>query len=144
MPANGFNIGRDLTLDIVDPANGVQRWRIITSSDFEPEYKELRSEAMDGTNRFAYLPAGHKLSFQFDRGDSSVDDYFVAREADYFNGVPIPACTITETITNPDSSVSQYRYSGVALKLTKRGNFKGDSIVTQTVDAMAARITKVA
>lgn len=144
MPANGFNISRDLTLDIVDANLGVLRWKILTDADFEPEYDELRSKAADGHLRFAYLPAGHKLKFEFDRGDASIDNYFVGREDDYFNGVPVATATITETIANPDSSVSQYRYEGVALKLTKRGSFKANSIVTQTVEAMASRIRRVA
>lgn len=143
MPVNGFNIGKDVTLDIVDATLGALRWKIKTSFDADPEYKEVRSEALDGVNRFGYLPAGHKLTFQFDRGDSSVDDYFASREADYFNGVQLGNVSVTETITNPDGSVSQYRYTDVALKLTKSGAFKGESIVTQTVEGMAARKVRI-
>lgn len=143
MPATGFNIGRDLTLDIFSLSQGLLRFKIITQADFEPEYEELKSKALDGVNRFAYLPAGHKMKFEFDRGDATADNYFAQAEDDYFNGVPQDVISITETIQNPDTSISQFRYIGVALKLSKAGMFKGESIVTQTIDAMASRIQRI-
>lgn len=143
MPVNGFNIGKDVTLDIVDAVQGPLRFKIKTRFEADPEYKDLRSEALDGVNRFGYVPAGHKLTFEFDRGDARVDDYFAARESDYFNGVVLPNVSVTETISNPDGSVSQYRYTDVALKLDKSGSFKSDSIVTQTISGMAARKVRI-
>jgi hypothetical protein len=142
MSANGFNVGRDLTLDIVDPVQGVVRFKILTDFDHAPIYKSLESHALDGEPRFAELPAGHDLKFGFDRADSTVDDYFCAQEVNYFSGQPVTNVSIIETITEVSGAVTSYRFTRVAMKLSNGGKWKGDSIVTQGIDAKASRRIK--
>ena len=144
MPANGFNVGRDLTLDIIDPVQGVLRFKIITETDHTPIYKSVESHGMDGNPRFAELPAGHELKFKFDRGTSAADDYFCNAEQNYFNGQTLPGVSVTETITEASGAVTQYRFTNGALKLESGGTFKGDSIVTQAISGKFARRIKVA
>lgn len=144
MPANGYNIGRDVALDVVDPVQGVLRFKLITAFDHTPKYKSLESNALDGVPRFSELSAGHEVTFEFDRGSSLADDYFCAQELNYFNGVPSPSVSITETITEVNGAITQYRYTGVALSLAKGGSWKGDSIATQSIKGMAAFKVKVA
>lgn len=144
MPAQEFNIGRDVTLDIVDPTQGPLRFKLVTSFEGTPKYKELESGALDGVPRFAYLPAGHELVFEFDRADNRADDYFCRIEQNYFNGAVTPNVTITETVQEVNGAISQYRYTGVALSLTKTGPWKGDSLVGQSIRGMASRKVKIA
>lgn len=143
MPTNSFNIGRDVTLDIVDPVEGVLRFALKTSFEASPEYDELKSKALDGLPRHAYLPTGHKLTFEFDRADSRIDSYFARQEANYFAGQKLPNVSVTETISEVDGSVTQWRYTEVALRLTKGGSWKGDGIATQTVEGMASKKVQV-
>lgn len=143
MPAQDFNIGRDVTLDVYDPNAGLLRFKLMTEFDHEPQFKHLESHALDGVPRFAAIPAGHKLVFQFDRGSSDADDYFCQREVDYFTGQVLPQVSITETITETDGRITQYRYTNVSLYPTKGGTWKGDSLVNQTMEAMASFKRKV-
>lgn len=143
MPANAFSVGRDVVLDIIDPTLGLQRFPIKTGWKADPEYADLTSVALDGVNRFAHLPKGHKLTLNLDRRDSSVKDYFATIETNYFNGQPLGNVSITETITNVDGSISVFRYLNVALKLTNGGDFKGDGKVDMTIEGMASRMVKV-
>lgn len=143
MPAKDFNIGRDVTLDIFDPQQGLLRFKLMTEFDQEPQYKHLESHALDGVPRFAAVPYGHKLNFTFDRGSSDADDYFCQQEQNYFDGQILPQVSITETISEASGAISQYRYTNVCLYFTKGGTWKGDSLVGQSIEAMASRKLKV-
>ena len=143
MPANGFSVGRDVSLDIIDPVQGAIRFPIRTGWKADPEYTDLTSMGLDGLHRFAHLPKGHKLQLTLDRKDSSVKSYFAQIEGQYFAGATLGSVSITETITNVDGSISVFRYLNVALKLTNGGDFKADSKVDMVIEGMASRIVQV-
>ncbi len=140
---NSFNVGRDISLDIIDPVLGPIRWGIRTDFMATPENNELKSTAMDGVVRKEFLPAGHKLDFTFDRKNSNIDAYFAAREAQYFSGSTLSQVTITETIRNTDGSVSVFQYTGVSMKLSARGTWKGDGKVEPKVEGFASHWRQV-
>jgi len=139
MPTNAFNVGRDVSLDIIDPVQGPLRFGLRTGFDGKPQYKKLESHALDGIPRFAAIPAGHQITFMFDRADSRIDAYFASQEAAYFAGAVLPNVTITETITEVDGSVTRWKYTGVSLTLEDAGTWKGDAITTQSISAMASK-----
>lgn len=144
MPQNNFSIGKDISLDVVDPVQGVVRFDIKTAFESKPQYHDIASTGLDGLTRYAELPTGWDGSFTMDRSNSAVDDYFAAFEANYFAGVNALPITITETINEADGSISQYRYDGVVLKLEEAGSWKGDERTTQRVSFKASRRIKVA
>ncbi len=139
MADNDTNLGRDVVLNILDPRRGIQRFGLMTGFDGKPQYNQLESKGLDGVPRFRNVPHGHRLTFNFDRQDRSIDDYFAQAEEDYFNGAQMPQVSITETITELDGSVSQWIYTGVSLTLTDGGTWKGDAITTQSIEGMASR-----
>lgn len=143
MPANAFTIGKDRTLDIIDPNLGPQRFKILTGFEAAPQYNSLESKGLDGVPRFDNTPHGHKLTFQLDRADGRAEKYFAGRERDYFNGLVVPLVSITETTTEIDGSVTVFRYTGVSLQLTSSGASRGDAITTQTIEGMASRKVQV-
>ncbi len=124
--------------------NDVLRFKLTTSFKHTPRYTSLSSKALDGIPRFAEIPDGHEVVFEFDRGSSLADDYFCQQEVNYFSGGQLPNVSITETITEVNGNTTQYRYTGVALSLTDGGSWKGDSIATQSIKGMAAFKVKVA
>ncbi len=143
MPGNQFNIGNDTFLDIVGPSGPIQ-FNITTSFEAKPIYKDIDSVSIDGINRFDSLPAGHEGTFELDRADSTVDDFLAANEAAFYAGLNRSTMTITQTINEVNGSVSQYLYSGVTLKISDRGTWKGNEKVTVKVAFKAAFFTKVA
>ena len=70
-------------------------------------------------------------------------NYFVAQEGNYFVGASTSQVYLSETITNPDGSVSQYRYVNGTLKLTSGGDFKGDDKVMLKIDACFSRVQRI-
>jgi hypothetical protein len=143
MPANGLNIGKDQVLDITT-SRGTLRLAIRTKFMSKQITKSIESEAADGVNRFAELPAGWEGSFDLDRASSGIDDYFAGAETDYYGGGPGDVITITETISEVDGSVSQYVYTKVALKYDDAGEKGGNKLIQQKVGFKATRRLKVA
>lgn len=133
MSINGFSVGKDVSVDIVTQL-GAFTFRVRTGFESRPRYAERESHSLDGINRHIPIPSGWEGSLELDRGDNNVDAFFAATEALYYSGQPIQRATITETITNPDGSVSQYQFVGVTLMLREAGSWKGDDKTMMRMD----------
>ena len=143
MPNNNFSVGRDIKLNVITPSGQLQ-FPLATEFDRSPKIKDEERPGLDGVDRNVIFHGGWKGTLKFDRGGPSFDDYWAQVEADYYNGLNAGTATIIETITEPNGQVTQYLYSGVVLKPTDMGSFKGQTVVSQTVEFMAQRRLKVA
>lgn len=143
MPVNNFNVGRDLSLQIVGYDGIIHNFPLVTGFDAKQETHSIKIMGMDGTVRFLELPAGWTGSFGTDRQDSSLDDYFANLEAGYYQGLNVQAATITETISEVDGSVKQYRFTGVVFKLDDAGSWAGDKQVSLKVGWSASRRIRI-
>lgn len=144
MPANGFTVGKDVSIVIVTPSGDFTLPITTKSFDKKPSYNTQIGVYIGGEALGFNAPTGWNLTFQVDRSSSLVDDFFAAQEAGYFAGHDQLTGTITETITEVNGSVSQFRYTKVILKLDDAGNYVGDAKVNQTISAFASRRIKVA
>ena len=142
MALNGYSIGRDIALDIIGPS-GPLRFNQIISFMSKPDTTDQKIKGLDGITRHLRFPDGWSGSFEIERQDSTVDDYFTQIEANYYAGLNEVPVTITETVTEVNGSVSQYRYVQVILVLEDAGTWTGDKSVHQKVRFMSARRVKV-
>ena len=78
-----------------------------------------------------------------DRSNSAVDDYFAQLESNYYAGLTIGAAQITETITEVNGGITQYRYTGVMLKLDDAGELSGENLVKQKMSWCASKRLKI-
>jgi hypothetical protein len=143
MPMNGFNVGRDIVLNLVGWDGAIQDFSLITSFDRKQETKHIQVKGIDGVVRHLEIPDGWNGTFDLERQNDAIDAYFAKLEAAYYDGVNIQAATITETITAPDGSIAQYRYTGVMMKLDDAGAFKGDDTVKEKISWCASKRIKV-
>lgn len=144
MPAAGYSVGRDTKIVIVDENSGnVITWPIVSVVEPRPDFKQLQWIALDGTNAFAEIPQGWTVNFTVERAGPDLMDYAVQVENSYYLGNPSATVYMQETMTNPDGSVSQYRYIHGAVKLTDAGKRSGDDKVTQSAQARFSRCLKV-
>ncbi len=138
MPQNGYSVGRDITLNVMTP-NGPLTINKITGFSTKQEVSKSKVKRLDGVTdslRFFDVWSG---SFDVERQDSIVEDYFIQLEANYFAGLNETPATALETITNPDGSMSQYRYERLMLSLDNAGDWKGDSSVKMSLAFEASR-----
>lgn len=143
MPVNGFTVGRDVSLDIIGPS-GPLRFSLITGFMAKPDITDQKIKGLDGITRHVRFPDGWSGSFDIERENSLVDDYFAELEANYYAGLNEKSCTITETITEVSGAVTQYQFVGVLFKLDDAGDYKGDATVKQKLSFVSSRRLKVA
>ncbi|ADE12136.1 hypothetical protein [Sideroxydans lithotrophicus] len=138
MPQNGYSIGRDVSL-AVTTSNGPLTINKITGFNTKQETSKQKVKRLDGVTDTLRFFDGWSGSFEVERADSLVEDYFVQLEANYFAGISEIPATILETISNPDGSTSQYRYEHVIMSLDDAGDWKGDASVKIKVSFEASR-----
>lgn len=139
MAMNGFNTGRDLTLSIVGYDGVIHSFPLQTGWEAKQNTNNVKIKGLDGIVRFLDIPDGWSGTLSVDRQDSTIDEYFADLESSYYGGTNIPAATITETISNPDGSTSQFQYTGVMLRFDDAGSWKGDTNVPMKMSWVASR-----
>lgn len=142
MPINQQNIGRDVAIDINMPQGPV---RVSTITDFsaKPISTAIVTKGIDGTDRFGEIPSGWEGMVEIDRADASMDNAFAFLEGLYYAGQNVPPSTITETVTETNGSVTQWRFTRIAFKFDDHGSWKGDAKVTQKMSWKASLRIKV-
>lgn len=142
MPINNFSVGRDISLSVIT-SDGPLNLGLVTEFTSKQDTTEQKVKGLDGIIRPVRFYDGWSGSFSVDRQNSGVDDYFTKLEANYYAGLNELPVTITETVQETSGAVSQYRYTGVLLKLDDAGDWKGDSTVKQKISFMASRRIKL-
>lgn len=141
--ANDFSLGKDVTLQITTPTGALPLPVTVTSFEARPQTNKIRRTGLDGVNRGANIPNGWEGSIKLDRHDSTIDDFFAAAEAGFYNGQNSYTASITETISEISGATSQYRYTGVVLNLDEAGEKAGDKEVNMTIGFFASKRLKV-
>ena len=143
MPINNMSIGKDVSVVIITPTGALNiPAAAITSFGVQPVTDNESRMGMDGVMRALVTPTGWKGSFDVDRMNSSIEDWWASVEAAYFAGQNVPSGTITETISNPDGSISQYRYTGVVFDLEDLGTREPSKVIKQKLNFVASRRLK--
>lgn len=144
MPVNNLSIGHDVTVTFFDGTTQlIVAWPARTGFSAEPITKTINSEPLNGPPLFAEAPNGWHGTMDFDRTDSTIDDYFAKNEALYFAGGNPITGTITQTIQEKNGSVTQYVFNGVAIKPSQMGAWKAAEKVAIRVDWSASNRVKV-
>lgn len=139
MPQQGYSTGRDVSLVIILSDGTTLRMRKVTGWDAKQETSDEPIKALDGDTDHLRFFNGWSGSFQSERRGPELDNYFAQLEANFFAGRDDPPATIQQTITEPNGSVSQFRFERVLLKYDDAGKWTGDKSVPQALSFMAAR-----
>jgi len=142
MALDQFTTGRAVTLTIVT-ASGPLTLALVTGFQSKQDSVEQKIKGLDGVTRHVRFFDGWSGTFNVERQDSTVDDYFSQLEQNYYSGVLETPASITETIAEVDGSISQYRYQGVLLKLDDAGEYRGDQSVKQALSFVASRRVQI-
>lgn len=142
MPQLGYSLGRDVAVDINTPT-GRLRIPKVTKFNSKPQLTTNKITALNGITDTLQSPAGWEGSFDAERMDGTLDDFWAQWEENYFNGVDQQNGSITETIQESNGTVSVYRYENVSFHLTDPGNKEGDKTIKQTLAFTANRRKKV-
>ena len=139
MPYNNFSLGKDVVLDVITPQGPLRLPSTVTGFESKPIYNRIKSKPLNGINLEAAVPEGWEGTITLDRKDNAVDAFFAAQEAGYYAGQNVLTASITETISEADGSVSQYRYTNVSLRFDEAGNKQGDNKIEQRIGFFASQ-----
>ena len=138
----GYNTGKDVSIDI-NAASGPIRISKIMNFDSKPKVTNTEITPLNGLTDELMIPKGWTGTFEAERVDSVLDDWWAQFESDYYNGVNQPAATITETIQEVGGGITTWRYTNVIMTLTDAGKKEGDKTIRQSVSFTARRRIKV-
>ncbi|PUB36605.1 hypothetical protein C8K66_10284 [Pseudomonas sp. GV105] len=138
----GYNTGKDVAIDINTP-NGPIRLSKIMSFDSKPKVTNQEITPLNGQTDELMIPKGWTGTFEAERVDSTLDDWWAKFESDYYNGVNQNPATITETIQEVGGGQTVWRYTNVILKLEDAGKKEGDKTIRQSMSFTARRRQKV-
>ena len=140
-----FNVGHDAQVNIVDGVTGavISQFPPTTHFNFEQVTKQETSKPVNLKPLFREIPEGWRGTLEYDRYDPSIDTYFAGVEANYWNSGSYTPATIMQITTEKNGAISQYKYSGVAMKLDSAGTFKASEKVPVKISWMATDRVKV-
>lgn len=139
MPLQGYSVGRDITLVVILPGGLALQLGIVTSWNAKQETTDQRVKRIDGNTDHLRFFDGWSGSFKMERDGPAIDQYFADLEANFFAGDDEPPATIVQTISEPDGSVSEFRFERVLLRYDDAGEWGSDKSVSQALSFMAAR-----
>ena len=144
MPAgNGYSIGQDNSIVLIDSVQGKIVFPIVTDFDVRETSKTVSVQPMSGPELRDELPQGWEGSFGVDRASTSVDDYFTTRAATYFATNTLSVVTMYQYITEVNGSTSCWECTGCTLKLSDGGKFAGPETVKVKISWYASRRVRV-
>lgn len=144
MAVNGLSVGHDATIILYDNnTKSIIGTANVTDFDEKAEMTEIKSRPLSGKPIYGYIPEGWKGSFTADRTGRAFDDLFATFETIYYSGANVLSLSIARYVNEPDGTVSQYNYLGVAIKPEDMGTWKGDAKVTQKFSWAASTRVKV-
>jgi hypothetical protein len=142
MPQAGYTIGRDIAFDVMT-SYGPLRIPKVTKFTKKPGINQIKIVLLTGNVDTLQVPDGWSGTIECERAGATLDNFWAQWEDDYYNGIDQGKATITETITEPDGSVSVFRYEQVQLHLTDAGDAEGDKNVKQSLAWTSRRRKKV-
>lgn len=145
MPIEGFNIGKEVSLDLVHAELGVISFGLVTSFQSKPRQQQLTSTPITNSGVPVHRTTfgGWEGSFEIDRANGVLDTLFQYLEDRYFAGNGESYFVLTETITNPDTSIEEYRYVGVVITYDDHGTWRAEDKVTQRFSFLASKRERV-
>ena len=138
----GYNTGKDVAIDINTPYGPIRLPKIM-NFDSKPKVTNNEITPLNGLTDELMIPKGWTGTFEAERVDSTLDDWWAQFESDYYAGVNQNPATITETIQEVGGGVTTWRYTHVILKFEDAGKKEGDKTIRQSMSFTARRRLKV-
>lgn len=136
---NKFTLGANATLHITDENGDVNLGLAIRDFQSKADNEVKKIPLMNGRTPSLEFKQGYSGSFTIVRQGPELDKYFAAQEARYYNGIFTSNITITQTIKEPDGSITQFQFVNVVLNFEDAGTYQNNSEVDQKVSFMAER-----
>jgi hypothetical protein len=139
MPMNGYSVGRDVTLVLTLPTGATLPMGKVTKFSSKQDTTNQKIKGLDGITDNLRFFDGWTGSFELERRGPEIDRYFSDAESAFYAGNDEATATLHQTITEPNGSVSQFRFERVLLSYDDAGDAAGDKSISQKVGFVASR-----
>lgn len=145
MPVNSMSVGRDYSLVFYDSNTGqVLDLGDVQSVRISAVKHDLKSMPYNAPPRFGYIPDGYRFSFTITRVGPDLENFQLAQTARFEAGQHVTSGYLNETVSNPDSSVSRYQYTGFVFWVGDIGDISRDQNVKISAEGMASQKVQLA
>jgi hypothetical protein len=140
MPMNGFTLGKDVAIDIIDPNTSaiLQSFKLRTAFEYKQLTSRVTIKGSDGIVRYLELPEGWEGSLEYERQNSDLDRYIASLETNYYAGLNLLPATLTATVSEVSGAPTTMRFQGVVWKLAEGGQWQSDNTIKQRLDWCAS------
>ena len=145
MPVNAMNTGVDYTFGYYDANTGqvvdlgdVQNVKITRNKH------QLKSTPYNAPPRFGYVEDGFNINFTITRTGAALEDFSLNQAAAFDAGSVIKAGYLSQSVNNPDGSVSRYQFTGFVFFMDDPGDVAREKQVTITCEGAASKKVKIA
>lgn len=144
MPVNGMNVGTDYTYGYYDPSTGLLvDLGPVQDVKVKPITAAIKSDPINGLSVQGYTYHGYEIEITADRAGPAYEDMASNQQSAFNLGGIIRPGYITETVQNPDGSVSKKRFNGVVMTVTDLGDKSREKKVTQSLKGFASEMVAV-
>lgn len=144
MPVNKMNVGVDYAFGYFDGTQGalvdlgdVQMIRLTALKH------DIKSMPYNAVPRYGYVPDGFKMDFTITRTSAVLENLMVLFETNFQAGAIMQPGYLSETINNPDNTLSKYQYTNFVVFLTDHGDISREKVVTLRLEGYASQKTRL-
>jgi hypothetical protein len=141
---NGYNIGQDNRIVIVDSVQGRIDFTIQTSFDSHEVTATTKVRPMRGPALQDEIPEGWEGSFDIDRASAALDTYIAKRAQIFYATNQLSTASMYQYVDEVGGGRSVFEYTRVTFKLGDAGKYGGGEVVKQKVSFFASERRKVA
>lgn len=134
-----FSVGRDCTLVLVDSAFGSVQLDNVTGFSCQQVTTPIKVDRLDGVQLNGDIPKGWRGTFELERANATMDQYFAEREGNWFTNGVMSSATVYQYVAEADGSTTTLQFDNVSLKFSDAGGWQGDKSVKLRVDFAANR-----
>ena len=145
MPVNQMNTGVDYSFGYYD-ANTSSMIDLgdVQNVKIKRNNHTLKSTPYNAPPRFGFVEDGYHISFTITRTGAALEDFSLNQAAAFDAGSVIKAGYLSQSVNNPDGSVSRYQFTGFVFFMDDPGDVAREKAVTITCEGAASKKVRIA
>jgi hypothetical protein len=137
MSLNGYTAGRDTSVTVILPDGTPLNLGTVLKFRSKRDSVDQKIVKINSKIDNIEFPQGWSGSWDLERTDHALDDYFNQFDANFYDGQDQRYVTIQQTVVEADGSISQWQFNKCTLKYDDAGEFAGDKTTSQKLSFMA-------
>lgn len=143
MPSSGLTLYRDVTFYFTDQF-GEQQFIRASRFSYRPKTEATARSYLNGDTLHPETYVGYEGDMTIDRNGPNLEDFQIAKETAFRNGVNYLGGTLTWFITEANGTESKFMLTDVTLQVTSLGSYDAPTnAVEQSLTFMANQFLRV-